>query len=846
MLQLSKIMIQSYGVGVVYKFFVFLHLNMTRILASLVLLCTLIASGTPLTGFRHITVSDGLPRNGVLTLLPSRLGPVYVGTWDGLFALNGSSVKEIMFTPSSATPVHTVDALSEDENGTLWVSTSEGMMKYDPATGNCTPVQEPLAEASAELTFTDSRGRRFAVENGCDLLVASADSVFRKVYRNDAGIFAITEYDGRILLGGGGGLTIYDADSNSARELEIDYTDSRGLNDRYVTALAVDAENGLWIGTFYGGVNYLPPSSGLFSDFEGLNSRLNGHVISGITRDARGRLWFGVEDSGVACFDPASDTVANYGTEADSPYRLSTSNVQTVFADGSALYVGTAGGGMDVVDTNTMKFKRFRGAVAGAELPRSVLAFARDSVGTIWVGTVKGLFVYYPESERFRLVDEAPKERFHCLTTDRDGTVWAASQGGGLFSFSADGEMRRHDLPSEMIMSVCPTDSVVYVGTEGDGLFALDRASGTAERVAVPASLGERLMVFEIIADGEAVWFSTNKGLMRYTPASRRLEYFTTADGLCSNQFKINSGLKLPDGRILMGSVSGVCAFHPAEIVANNVAPTAFLTDFLVDYKPFEPDSAILVANRIELPAGSDNIEFRFASSSQADPSKNSFEYMLEPYEREWRTVGSQKAAATYGNLRPGTYTFRLRTSNGNGLTGSERRVCVVIPPRGEMSVFVILLCILSILVLLAAGVYVLRRRRVKEVPQQPAAAAEAPCAEPYTAPADSEFLRKLNGVIDAHIDNSALTVDDLATSMAMGRSSFFAKVKELTGQTPKDYLRTVRLSRAADMLASGTLRVNEVAYRVGFASPSYFARRFSERYGVPPAEYASVRLKKS
>ncbi|MBE6305156.1 MAG: hypothetical protein E7082_04445 [Bacteroidales bacterium] len=82
---------------------------MSRILITicLLLLCRLTSPATTLTGFRHITVNDGLPRNGVFAILPSSRGPVYIGTWDGLFVLNGSTVSEIIFTPSADSPVRT-------------------------------------------------------------------------------------------------------------------------------------------------------------------------------------------------------------------------------------------------------------------------------------------------------------------------------------------------------------------------------------------------------------------------------------------------------------------------------------------------------------------------------------------------------------------------------------------------------------------------------------------------------------------------------------------------------------------------------------------------------------------
>lgn len=92
---------------------------------------------------------------------------------------------------------------------------------------------------------------------------------------------------------------------------------------------------------------------------------------------------------------------------------------------------------------------------------------------------------------------------------------------------------------------------------------------------------------------------------------------------------------------------------------------------------------------------------------------------------------------------------------------------------------------------------------------------------------------------------NASLSVDDLAAHMGMGRSLFFQKIKDLSGVTPNDYLRTYRLKRAASMLSHGNLRINEICYEVGFSSPSYFAKRFCQQFGMSPSEYQKKMMRK-
>lgn len=896
MRNLYKTISQLYTFAFLYKFFILLHMIMSRTLISitLLLLCHLISMGSSWTGFCHITVNQGLPRNGVYAILPSSRGPVYIGTWDGLFVLNGTTVNEILFTPSSDSPVHTVNTLTEDSFGNIWVATSKGLMKFNPATGKCCSVTNSESHitslycdernnihfvenfktykilnqtdnsisssdangriagynnlpAGTKSAFKTSGGHIFAATHSEVLLKTDTDSAFHKVFRSNVPVETITEYNGKILFGGNNGLTVYDPVTNKIEQIEINYSNPDGLNDRRITSMTVDYENGLWIGTFYGGINYLSPTAKNFNDYEELNSKLNGHVISGITCDSDGLIWFGIEDSGISSYNPTTGETKNFTTTSSNPntYCPATSNIQTVFADGTTLYVGTAGKGMDVIDTKTMLHQRFQGAVKGANLPISIYSFARDKNGLIWIGTMSGLFTFNPETKRFSEISNIPKAIFHCLVTDSNGTVWAASQGAGLYSISPEGTIVHYQLPSNMIMSVCPQENAIYAGTEGDGLFIIDKVTGQV--TPLPASLPNRLMVFTIIPDKKSIWFSTNKGLMHYSPVNNRLEHYTETDGLRSNQHKINSGLRLSDGQILMGSVSGIYKFNPEEIKHIDSRPLAYLTSIVHPYSHLESDSTILTANRVELPADANSVEFQFASSSNADPEKNRFEFMLEPVISKWQTTDNRNASASFSNLKPGSYTFRLRTTNGNGLYSPERCVNIIILPTNRMSTYAKWILFASVIIIICAIFAFIRHRKINReisVNIQDSRQTTAPDILVMTSP-DAQFMEKLNNVIVQHIDNSSLTVDDLASYMAMGRSSFFAKVKELTNQTPNDYLRSVRLKHAAILLESSTMRINEVAYRVGFASPSYFARRFAASYGVSPAEYQIAAQKK-
>jgi len=107
----------------------------------------------------------------------------------------------------------------------------------------------------------------------------------------------------------------------------------------------------------------------------------------------------------------------------------------------------------------------------------------------------------------------------------------------------------------------------------------------------------------------------------------------------------------------------------------------------------------------------------------------------------------------------------------------------------------------------------------------------------------DREFLKKAQKIIEKNLLNPNFNVDEFASEMNLGRTIFFSKVKTITGQTPNEYIQTIRLKKAADMLVNESNKnVSEIAYDTGFNSPRYFAMAFKKHFGVAPSDYVKNR----
>ncbi len=127
-----------------------------------------------------------------------------------------------------------------------------------------------------------------------------------------------------------------------------------------------------------------------------------------------------------------------------------------------------------------------------------------------------------------------------------------------------------------------------------------------------------------------------------------------------------------------------------------------------------------------------------------------------------------------------------------------------------------------------------IRRRLMEKFSTQPL----EPVTEIAQNPTDSEFLKKMNQIIEENFSNSELNVNFLADRLNISRSSLFAKIKTLADITPNEMIQMVRLKRAAQLMKEKKYTISEISYMVGFSNPSYFSKCFQKQFGIKPTDY--------
>lgn len=532
-------------------------------------------------------------------------------------------------------------------------------------------------------------------------------------------IHSILEYSPEIFfIGSDEGMTIFNPITQESFLYDQYGEGNESLSNKFIYPMLKDREGGVWIGTYYNGVNYLPPYCGQFHGYSGTDDFpfFNGQIISRFCEGENGEIWIGSDDAGVSCFSPSKGQFVNFpGRE-----QLTHKNVHALCHTGKELWIGTYSDGIYVLQTATGHIRRYSGENGLDE--SSIYSIFQDSHGQIWTGSMSGVCLYNPQNDRFTRVKNLDALIIE-MREDAKGNIWIATQGKGVFKYSPQNQVwekygQSEGLNCQTINHLCINrENELWVAT-AEGLYLFNPLKNTFSYH--PLNIPNQCI--NAILEGEdCLWLTTAKGLVKYTPATRSVQIFTKSDGLQSEASVMASALKTRNGEFYIGSINGFNTFYPHLLKLNMQKPNVVLTGLEIFNKKIETQEggilpeAIDHLEEIHLPYKDNVITLTYAALSYCTPQKNQYAYILEGFDKEWNYVGPQHST-TYTNLPAGTYTFRVKASNNDNVWNEEgTSIRIIVHPPFYFSlpfkIGYFLLFILAIGLLLR---YVVRRSEKK------------------------------------------------------------------------------------------------------------------------------------
>ena len=658
----------------------------------------------PRTERFHPIAADSGQTYFVNALLLDARGRVWLGTENGLWGYDPARRRLRRYrhaapgVAASAARHAAVRALARDAAGTLWAGTGEGQLcRFDTAAQALRPEPRYLPPSSAPISAlagAPGGGVWVGTEGGSLCLLTPAGPA-RAWWPAGPGRPAVrglwTDAQGTTWVGTAAELVAWAAGQEAA------LPPVRRLAGE-VLALAPDRAGQLWVGS-NAGVRCLDVRPSAFGRLPA------GAVLGPVWAVAAtpGALWLGTEQQGLLALDPRTGTVTErLRHQPARPASLASDFVRCVLPDAAGgLWVGTQAQGLDYRPAGAAGFRHFRHAAArpGSLADDFVRCLYRDPLdGRLWVGTEGGLCrlddaargeftTYRQEAGR---PGGLPNNFVRCVLRDHAGRLWVGTGGGGLCrlddpiagrftTFRASAHDAR-SLPSNFVRALAlDAAGRLWVGTEGGGLCRLDDAAAGRFTTFGEAQGFPNDVVYGLLPDSatRTLWASTNRGLARLDPATDQLTAFDARDGLPQDEYNAGAACAGPGGRLYFGGPEGVVGFRAAAL-RPPAPPPVLLTGLRRLNQPVAlPDTAVGQRRLLRLSPRDYVFTLEFTALDLRRADRAPLLYQLEGFDPDWLAAGPRREA-TYTNLDPGRYTFRVRAM---GAPAGAALQVVVAPP---------------------------------------------------------------------------------------------------------------------------------------------------------------------
>lgn len=676
------------------------------------------------TRYEHDAATPGsLSANTVHALYQDAEGNLWVGTESGLDWLNPATdmITHIRITTADGASLDgsAVRAIFGDTRGDVWIGTANnGLIRYDSASHTFERFWSNTNDESRQCFFsirsiaeTSDGTLWLGTSNGLTRL--RPDRTTTTCYRNESEnarslssnmVTALwVDRADRLWIGTNRGLDQFQPNSDAFVHLIHNSAISDSLSAETVYSIYEDRGGVLWVGTYGGGVNKHEQTQDRFAFFRhdpNSPDSLGNDFIFPIQANKDGSIWIGTYGGGLNRFDPSKGVFTHFTRDPSNPNSLPSDTVWSILTDSKGfIWVGTSKG-LSRMDSNTGEFTNYE-IHFGVEKEREVgvvYAIAESADGEIWLGTRNGLgrfdrgqeIVYL---EEFKSLD-APEVmgRVAALFFDRSGVLWIGTMENGLFEYNIKHHTIRQfrarpgvagSLSNNSVLAITQNaEGVIWIATAGGGLNRYNSATNTftayGEEDGLPSNV-----VYGILEDERgSLWLSTNYGISRFDPDTETFRNYTVSDGLGSMEFNMSAYAKAPDGAMYFGSINGLNAFYPNQILDFAYSPPVALTSLTHEGKPLMAESTPEDIEEIVLRYPQNSFEFEFTALSYTATRQNQYAYMLEGFDENWYLLGN-KRIGRYTNLPGGNYMLRLKAANSDGVWNEQSLniPVMVIPP---------------------------------------------------------------------------------------------------------------------------------------------------------------------
>ena len=613
--------------------------------------------------------------------------------------------------------------------------------------------------------------------------------------------------EGVFCISNGAGFTVVSCDRRKAYKLEH-YADSAGYGHQW------QGDSLLWLRDFYRIYLFDMRTRSFHYDIEGRLRSLGAFSFSPETvSDWQGGMWTGTLGNGITYTPPQRQMAELLEDDPLIGIARGTAEFNVRLADGRLLqrrglnrigYFLPDANRFDSLNERLPQLNDYRNIVGACALAEPWVVLYTQN-GACLLDTKADTLAAFKSGE---CIGEY-SDKYNCMLRDAKGNLWIGTQNG-LFKTYTEGTERVTGLANNCIRSL-------VMDAQGN------------------------------------IWAGTACGISRITPA---VVNYGEDDGIPPVSMMERAACLTDDGRLVFVHHSSVATvFRPEWLSDDAHLQTPVLTLLQVNGH----DETCVQDVGLTLPYNENYLTFQFSSLDYAHPSHVRYRYRLCGLEDEWHTADETigLAEADYKALPPGVYIFEVQAASADGEWSAPLTVQVSIRPPFWLTwwaktLYALLLCALIVFFL---TLYLKKKKAAlvrendnrvnhlfemrEEARHQFANNTNVDPKKIGVNPEEEVLVAKLLKAIEAHIADEGYGVEQLAADVALSRTNLYGKLRNMLGISPADFIRNVRLKRAAQLLTDNpTLSINEVSVRVGFSTPRNFSTQFKKMFGVLPSEY--------
>lgn len=627
--------------------------------------------------------------NSILTLFKDHNGKLWIGTrTKGLQFLDPltDEIKEFVSGPQNPYSIsnNTVSSICEDASCNLWIGTGYWM------TPNGKGLYKLNLKTEKIVHFEHNNIDSFSLcSNNISSLLISKDSIMW--------IGTIDDEVNSITL------------SEMLFNPEPHFTHHSGSFGIYVTSIYEDRLGNIWFSSYGGGVFKYSAHQNPFIWYRPIreNTNLQSKLdIFMIYEDRLGKIWFGFIAKGLYCYDQQTGQFTHY--QEIPVYSGFVSNwITGMCEDNKGFYwFSTIASGLFRLNPTTGTYNHFLANPKNdlSLVSNNITRILSNATGDIYVLTQNsGLQLFDVDENRFYQIDidtnSIADEEIFGFYEDNSGTLWIGTWNNGLYAV----KIKDHKLINLEHFVHDPSDSnsisnnfiaciirpqvidtlAIWVAT-GNGLNRLDLTSKKFTHLYIKDGLPSNTPM-NILEDNKGdIWCAFSSGMAVYNINTSQIRTFGKEDGLPFIAFngRYQNAVKKSDGQLIFGGTGEAVGFYPEQLKNNSYIPPVYLTDFSIFQKSVELDTAIQFKKSLTLSYTQNVFSFKFAALNYTNSGKNQYAYIMEGFLDDWTYIGTQRTAS-FTNLDPGKYTFKIKASNNDGIWNEEGTSIsiIILPP---------------------------------------------------------------------------------------------------------------------------------------------------------------------